>query len=151
MLIENVWWRYQIIIFFLLSDMKSPPQKMNVFEMTKNFQKFFSRKHIINMTSDMKNQLTKLYDVVSASVTATRDGLAERLQSARETASWLYIRMIENMKYGRERLKGIVEKEAEGRATARKRHRFNTTWTWKRIKRSMQKFCDTCCTWNRYR
>ena len=67
--------------------MKSPPQKMNVFEMTKNFQKFFSRKHIINMTSDMKNQLTKLYDVVSASVTATRDGLAERLQSARETAS----------------------------------------------------------------
>ena len=44
---------------------------------------------------------------------ATRDALAEKLQSARDTASLLYNRMIENMGYGRERLKDIVEKEAE--------------------------------------
>ena len=65
------------------------------------------------MTSWMKNQLTKLYNAVSASVAATRDALAERLQSVRETASLLYNRMVENMGYGQETLKDIVEKEAE--------------------------------------
>ena len=59
----------------------------------------------------MRNQLTKLYNAVSAHVAATR--LAERLQSVRETASLLYNRMVENMGYGQERLKDIVEKEAE--------------------------------------
>ena len=34
----------------------------------------------------MKNQLTKLYNAVSAPVAATRDALAERLQIVRETA-----------------------------------------------------------------
>ena len=63
------------------------------------------------MTSWMKNQLTKLYNAVSASVAATRDALAERLQSVRETASLLYNRMVENMGYGKERLKDITEKE----------------------------------------
>ena len=43
----------------------------------------------------------------------TRDGLTERLQSVRENASLLYNRMMENMGYGRERLKDIVEKETE--------------------------------------
>ena len=47
---------------------------------------------------------------------ATRDALAERLQGIRETASLLYNRMIENMEYGRERLKNIVEKEVEEEA-----------------------------------
>ena len=47
---------------------------------------------------------------------ATRDALAERLQGIRETASLLYNRMIENMGYGRERLKNIVEKEVEEEA-----------------------------------
>ena len=56
----------------------------------------------------MKNQLTKLYNAVSAPVAATRDALAERLQSIRETASLLYNRMVENMGYGRERLEDIV-------------------------------------------
>ena len=65
------------------------------------------------MTSWMKNQLTKLCNAVSAPVAATRDALAERLQSVRETASLLYNRMVENMGYGLERLKDIVEKEAE--------------------------------------
>ena len=61
----------------------------------------------------MKKQLTKLYNTVSAPVTATRDALAERLQSVSETTSLLYNRMMENMEYGHERLKNIVEKEAE--------------------------------------
>ena len=52
---------------------------------------------------------------------ATRDALAERLQSVRETASLLYNRMMENMKYGRERLKDITEKEADQGARARRR------------------------------
>ena len=62
----------------------------------------------------MKNQLTKLYNAVSAPVAATRDALTERLQSVRETTSLLYNRMIENMGYGQqETLKDIVEKEVE--------------------------------------
>ena len=65
------------------------------------------------MTNWMKNQLTKLYNAVSAPLAATRDVLAERLQSIRDIASLLYNRMMENMGYGRERLKDIVEKEAE--------------------------------------
>ena len=65
------------------------------------------------MTSWMRNQLTKLYNAVSAPVTATRDAFAERLQGVRDTASSLYNRMMENMGYGQERLKNIVEKEAE--------------------------------------
>ena len=58
----------------------------------------------------MRNQLE---NAVSAPVAATRDALAERQQSVRETASLLYNRMVENMGYGLERLKDIVEKEAE--------------------------------------
>ena len=58
----------------------------------------------------MRNTIS---NAVSAPVAATRDALAERLQSVRETASLLYNRMMENMGYGRERLKDIVEKEAE--------------------------------------
>ena len=47
-------------------------------------------------------------------MTATRDALIERLQSARDITSLLYNRMMENMGYGQqERLKGIVEKEVE--------------------------------------
>ena len=59
------------------------------------------------MNNWMRNQLTKLYDAVSA----TRDALAEILQSTRETASLLYNRMVENMGYEQEKLKDIVEKE----------------------------------------
>ena len=50
----------------------------------------------------MRNTISKLYNAVSAPVTATRDALAERLQSVRETASLLYNRMMENIEYGRE-------------------------------------------------
>ena len=65
------------------------------------------------MNTFLRNTISKLYNAVSAPVAATRDALAERLQSVRETASLLYNRMMENMGYGRERLKDIVEKEAE--------------------------------------
>ena len=44
---------------------------------------------------------------------ATGDVLTKRLQRVRETASLLYNRMVENMEYGQETLKDIVEKEAE--------------------------------------
>ena len=64
------------------------------------------------MTSWMKNQLTKLYNVVSAPVAATHDALAERLQSVRDTTSLLYKRMMENIGYGQQEiLKDIMEKE----------------------------------------
>ena len=66
------------------------------------------------MNTFLRNTISKLYNAVSAPVTATRDALAERLQSVRETTSLLYNRMMENMGYGQqERLKDIVEKEAE--------------------------------------
>ena len=65
------------------------------------------------MNSWMRNQLPKLYNAVSAPMTATRDALAERLQSLHKTTSLLYNRMMQNMGYGQERLKDIMEKEAE--------------------------------------
>ena len=60
----------------------------------------------------MTNTISNLYNAVSAPAAATRDTLAERLQSVRETASLLYNKMMDNIGYGRERLKNIVEKEA---------------------------------------
>ena len=62
------------------------------------------------MTSWIKSQLLKLYNAVSAPVAATRDVLTKRLQRVRETASLLHNRMVENMGYGQETLKDIVEK-----------------------------------------
>ena len=51
----------------------------------------------------------------------TRDMLAEKLQSVRDTASLLYNRMMENMGYGKqERLKNIVEKEADEERSRKK-------------------------------
>ena len=68
------------------------------------------------MNSFLQNTISKLCNTVSAPVAATRDATAERLKSVRETASLLYNRMMENMGYGEERLKDIVEKEAEEEA-----------------------------------
>ena len=50
---------------------------------------------------------------VSVPVTETRDVLRERLQNVRKTVSSLCNRVMNNIKYGKERLKYIVEKEAE--------------------------------------
>ena len=68
------------------------------------------------MNAFLRNTISKLYNAVSASMTATRDALAERLESIRETVSLLYNRMMENMKYWWQRLKYIVEKEVEEEA-----------------------------------
>ena len=65
------------------------------------------------MNTFLRNEISKLYNAVSASVTATRDALAERLQSVCETASLLYNRMVENMGNVQGNLKNIVEKGAE--------------------------------------
>ena len=61
----------------------------------------------------LRNTISKLYNAVSGPVAATRDALTERLQSVCDNASLLYNRMMDNMGYGQERLKDIVEKEAE--------------------------------------
>ena len=79
------------------------------------------------MTCWMKNQLTKLYKAVSAPLTATRDALTERLQTVRATVSLLYNRMVENMGYGQETLKDIVEKEAEEEQQQEKEEDINLT------------------------
>ena len=60
----------------------------------------------------MRNAISKLYNALLASLAATQDSLGEGLQSVRETTSLLCNRMMKNMKYGWERLKDIVEKEA---------------------------------------
>ena len=65
------------------------------------------------MSTFLRNRISKLYNAVSVRVAETRDALAELLQSIGKSASLLYNRMMENMGYGRERLKDIVEKEAK--------------------------------------
>ena len=54
----------------------------------------------------MRNQLTRLYSAVSAPV-------AIAYMSVRDAVSLLYNRIVENIGYGQERLKDIMEKEAE--------------------------------------
>ena len=61
----------------------------------------------------MKNQISKLYSAVSAPVAATRDVLAARLESVRDTASLLYNRTMYHIGYGQETLKDIVENVAK--------------------------------------
>ena len=53
-------------------------------------QQYPNKKHKINMSSWVRNTISKLYNAVSGPVAATRDELTERLQSVRETASLLY-------------------------------------------------------------
>ena len=61
------------------------------------------------MNTFLRNTVSKLYNAVSAPVAATRDAIAERLQSVRDTTSLLYNRIMENVGYGRqEQLKDIV-------------------------------------------
>ena len=60
-----------------------------------------------------RNMITNLYNAVSAPVAASRDALAERLQSVRDTASLLYNRTMHHIGYGQETLKDIVENTAK--------------------------------------
>ena len=62
------------------------------------------------MASWMRNQIANLYNAISAPVAATQDRPTERLQSARNTASLLYNSMMNNISFGQERLKKIVER-----------------------------------------
>ena len=82
-------------------------------EMTIKFEKIFPKIYNKEMNTFLRNTVSKLYNAVSAPVTATRDSLAERLQSVRYSVSSLHNRMVENMGYGQETLKDIVGKEAE--------------------------------------
>ena len=59
----------------------------------------------------MKNQITDLYNAVSAPVAATRDALSERLQSVRETVTLLYERAKQKLGCG-QTLKDIAEEQA---------------------------------------
>ena len=65
------------------------------------------------MKSWMRNTISKFYSVVSRPVAATRDALAERLQSVRKTACLLYNRMLENTGYVRKKLKEIMKNETK--------------------------------------
>ena len=82
---------------------------MSATELSINKQ-YLNKKLLINVTSWMRNQIANLYNAVSASAAATRDSLAERLQSKRETASTCCNRIMDNIEYGRERFKDIIEK-----------------------------------------
>ena len=61
----------------------------------------------------LRNSISKLYEFVSTPVAATRDALADRLQSVRDTVTLLYKRTKEKLGYNGETLKDIVEDEAE--------------------------------------
>ena len=65
------------------------------------------------MNSWFRDTMSNLYNAVSAPVAATRDALAERLQSVRDTVTLLYNRTKEKLGLGRETLKDLVEDEAE--------------------------------------
>ena len=58
-----------------------------------------------------RNTITDLYNAVSAPVAATRDALATRLESVRETATLLYVKANQKLGYGQP-LKDIVEEQA---------------------------------------
>lgn len=65
------------------------------------------------MTNWIRNQISDLYNAVSASVPARRDTLSERLQNVRETSSLLYNIVMDNVEHRRERLKETNEQEEE--------------------------------------
>ena len=85
--------------------------------------------YIIKMSTFLRNTMSRLYNAVTEHVAATRDALAERLHSVRETASLLYNRMMDNMGYGQEKLKDIVEKEAEKEAKEQQQEEDNIDLT----------------------
>ena len=64
------------------------------------------------MSTFLRNSNSKLCNAVSAPVAATRDALVEKLRSVCETA-FLLDNWMDNIEYGREKLKDILEKEAE--------------------------------------
>ena len=67
----------------------------------------------------MRNQIANLYNATSTLVAVTREVLAEKPQSARETTSLLYNTMVDNIEHGQERLKDIV-------GNGRRRRKYRT-------------------------
>ena len=74
------------------------------------------------MASYFRNAISKLYNTVRAPVAATRDALADRLQSIRESVALLYKRAKEKLGYKQEveekiapqrTLKDVVEEQAK--------------------------------------
>ena len=66
-------------------------------------QKYSNKNIMIKMAGWIRN----LCNAVSAPIAVTWDALAKRLQSVRESASLLYNRVMQDIKYGQERLKII--------------------------------------------
>ena len=67
------------------------------------------------MNAWFRNQITSLYNVVSAPVAATRDALTKRLQNVRKTVDLLYNKAKEKIGYGQKatpKLKKLVEEQA---------------------------------------
>ena len=120
---------------------------MNVLHLSTN-QKYLNEKYILKMNTCLRNTVSKLYNTVSALVAGIWDALAGRLQRVRKTASLLYSKMMDNIRYGRERLKNIVErrsKKRRGKTTDKKQGRFNTSGTWQSTEMSVEKLCNTSC------
>ena len=68
---------------------------MNTIDLS-TYKRYPNKKPIKKITSWMRNTISKLYQAI---VEATRDALAERLQSIRESASLIYNRMMDNIVY----------------------------------------------------
>ena len=107
-----------------------------------------------------RNTITDLYNAVSAPVAATRDVLASRLESVRETATLLYERVVDNIRYGQETLKNIVKnavKKEKGKRVRIKLIASNeplmdcgllTKWLRKkRCINALETFDDNLCVW----
>ena len=62
--------------------------------------------------SYFRNTISKLFDPATAPVASTRDALAEKLQSVRNTVYLLYEKAKEKLEYG-QALKDTMEHEAE--------------------------------------
>ena len=85
---------------------------MSALELSTRKKFLLSNMYIIKRMNYFKNVISKLYEAVSAPVAATRDALAERLQSVRETAALLYEKTKKKLGYG-QTLKDVAEEQAE--------------------------------------
>ena len=86
---------------------------MNMPKLSRN-QQHSNKEPLLNISNWMKIQIANLCKTVPAPVAATRDVLAERLQSIGETASSLYNRMMDNIEYGQKGLGTENERSLEG-------------------------------------
>ena len=95
------------------------------------------------MHTFLRNTISKLCNAAWAPMAAAWDALAQRLRSVRETASLLYKKMMENIEYGRQRLKDIVEKEVEEEAKGQQQEEKVSTAAAKEQKQDDDEQYDT--------